>query len=487
MIFDCGETRITLERDHYCYATPDNGICRNNSGTEVMTIYWNYSCPDGWGSLSDEYITVDDIRKLKKGLKELEFGVISDFNIEFFEFNIEKPLIRMSIKHSENQYHLKLGIYDTVFDEYISVDNTYTESEWQPYSRELTSWAEKFPAHLGSKARTLIHVDEDHFWLGREGTVVKIYPKEKPEDTLQVGIAFTEYGWDSKPYQTVRNYDIDDVRILRPGEEAKPDDLNRRLLSACIAEEPDLILIERLLQQGARPMARIRRSEDSPHEDILYNRVIEHYINDETDDKIFVQISEKFLHYGMDFSEFKESYHPATSHPLWYFAFYTGEGFLRVLKMLLDRKVIDKHDTDILLGHALLDWLTVDGSLEDDFDLNALRDLIRKIMLIASCPHILSEDTHLQEFIWLSENQFDPENFRHWKRFRIEIDTTGCSGKPKAEGSLITIVENETGKAIWKFIFGQSPEKNETGNTPQKQNSLCSRLPPKWGLDDAYL
>lgn len=409
MRFESGEIDITLQRDYYCFATLENGIWHNDSGTEVMVIYWSYSCPDGFGSITEEYITVEDICKLCKGLKELEFGVISEFSMEFFELEMKAPLINLDIKRVNNHYHFKLGIYDTVFSEYISVDNTYAEEEWQAYAKEFMEWGKKQHAQLGAKARTKINVDDDFFWLGREGTVVRIYPKEESTDSMKVDVSFTDYGWDRKPYQSVRLYDIDEVKILRPGEELNIDDLNRDLLSACISEKPDYTKIERILQQGARPLARIKRSENSPREDILYNRVIEHYLDDDTDDYDFAGITELFVQYGMHFNELGDDYQPSSLHPLWHFAFYTGEGFLRSLKLLLDRKEADKRGVEALLGHALLDWLTIDGSLEEEFDFDALRDIIRKIMLIASYPHILSKDEYLRDFIWLSENQYDLE------------------------------------------------------------------------------
>lgn len=41
MRFESGEIDITLQRDYYCFATLENGIWHNDSGTEVMVIYWS--------------------------------------------------------------------------------------------------------------------------------------------------------------------------------------------------------------------------------------------------------------------------------------------------------------------------------------------------------------------------------------------------------------------------------------------------------------
>ena len=224
MRFEQDDITITVERDYYCYADAEKQIYINETGTEVMVLYWNYSCPDGWGSVADEYIAVDDIHKLNQGLKELEMGITAGFEMEFYKINLKNPLIRIGIERVDGRYRLKLDFYDTTFDEYVSIDRVYTEDEWKPYADEFMEWGKKFPVALGDRAETLIHVDDCFFPLGRIGEVVEIYPARKKEDTLCVGVSFTDIGWDSRPYQNVRSYNYDQVRIIKQEAKEAGDD-----------------------------------------------------------------------------------------------------------------------------------------------------------------------------------------------------------------------------------------------------------------------
>lgn len=452
MRFETEEVSLTLSRDYYCYATPENGIYFNDSGTEVQVVDWSYSNADGSGLLLDEYIAIADVRRLRQRIKELEFGTSTGFEMHFFQFKLEKPFIRIKIRRPNDNYHLKLDVYDTVFSEYISINKIFTPAEWQPYAQEFMEWGKKQPVRLGAKVRTQVHKDDNTFWLGRTGTVVSIYPKEKKEDIARVRVSFSEFSSDGKPYQMEKMYDIDEVKILSSDEEPSQEDLNRDLVSACTAKEADFTQIERLLQQGAQPLGAI---DDCGDRDLVYNAVIEEYF-DEDDVERFDQlyrITELFLQYGMDFSKPAIPYDSwlGCIHPLWHFAFFHTNAVLKVLKLMLDRGM-DAEAAGKCWGHDLTD-LSIASLDENDNIHKYIENELARLMLFASYPHVLNNDPDLQAEIQMSRNNYAPVNFRNWEKFYYKVDTSQRPDTTRLSGIIITIFERGTGKEVWQFVF----------------------------------
>lgn len=211
MTFESHDTRITIECDHYCFVSDEPHHSSNGDRVEIMKIYWNYSNPDGWGSISEEYIFVDDIKELNKKLKELEYGVRDSLDMDFYGLYKEIPFISLHIKRSEFLYSVDLKVYDGTFSEYIAVCCPLSEGEWQSCADELMGWGKKYSLRLGDKVETLIHHDDSIFPLGRIGEVTEIYP-ETEQGPACVAVSFTDIGWDKKPYQNTRLYDFDEVR-----------------------------------------------------------------------------------------------------------------------------------------------------------------------------------------------------------------------------------------------------------------------------------
>ncbi len=222
--------------------------------------------------------------------------------------------------------------------------------------------------------------------------------------------------------------------------------INKELLNACIAENVDLSYIEDLLKQGAQPLGAVDWDTN------LYDAVLEHYLADE--EEIFVDITELFIKYGMDIQNPELPYDEHNViNPLWSFAFFSTETGLKALKLLLDNG-LDVESAGECWSHELSDWSIMKFPLEDEGNYKTFYKVLKKIMLFVSYPHIILNDENLQKEIWFSENHYDYTKFRNWNNFSYEVDTRYCKDFPQADGSIITIIEKESGEKVWKFGFG---------------------------------
>lgn len=211
MYFESDDTKITIECDYHCFMPLANNDSTKDGRVEIMKVYWNYSNPDGWGTISEEYIFADDIKRLNQELKELEFGVRDSLYFDFYGCYKECPFISLRLIKAETVYSVDLKVYNGNFSEYISVSCSLTEDNWKLCSDELMGWGKKYPLRLGDKVETLIHYDDSIFPLGRVGEVTEIYP-ETEKSSAYVAVSFTDIGWDKKPYQNTRLYDFDEVK-----------------------------------------------------------------------------------------------------------------------------------------------------------------------------------------------------------------------------------------------------------------------------------
>ena len=148
------------------------------------------------------------------------------------------------------------------------------------------------------------------------------------------------------------------------------------------------------------------------------------------------------------------------TNPSWMFAFYSEANVLEVMRLLLDYG-LDADSASKCWGHILSDYYHVWGKLEDEFCYEMLYEAIRKIMLIASYPHVLQNDKDLQEVIWLKHNTYPTEAFRDYDAFSFEIDSGNWGEEtPQVYKSVVTIIEKKTGEKVWKFGFGLQPDDN---------------------------
>ena len=236
-------------------------------------------------------------------------------------------------------------------------------------------------------------------------------------------------------------------------------ELNQLLLDECLKAEPDYFKIEGLLKNGAQPLGAVKCSANTNCDDIVYCNIVDQYIDHDFDSEVFPKVTELFLRYGMDISKPNIAYEACgESNPLWMFAFYSGENALKTLRLLLDYG-LDAESASECWDHILFDYYNVWGALEDEFCYEMLYDAIRKIMLIASYSHVLQNDEILQEVIWLKYNNYPIEAFRSWDDFAYEIDSSYWGNEtPQVYKSVVTIVEKQTGKKVWRFGFGSQPD-----------------------------
>ncbi len=234
------------------------------------------------------------------------------------------------------------------------------------------------------------------------------------------------------------------------------EDLNQRLFEVCTAGFIDYALAEELLRQGAEPMGRIV-AYGRP--DNLYTRVMDRlFANDDTPEDFF-RITELFVQYGLDIGKPSVPYGSSTAlHPLWMFAFSSNEWVLRSLRLLLDNG-LRAEDAAECWKHAIGDYMISFSRLENRRCYEGYYDYIRKLMLIASYPHVVNADRELRDEIWYAWNHYDLRRFRSWEDFDIIVDTGRCTHGPDVRRSLVTLRERATGKDVW--IFGVCLEPTE--------------------------
>ncbi|MCR5575413.1 MAG: hypothetical protein K6F56_00200 [Oscillospiraceae bacterium] len=238
-------------------------------------------------------------------------------------------------------------------------------------------------------------------------------------------------------------------------------EINQQLLIACTEELSGRYKYERiesLLKQGAEPMGIIKGEYDELNN--LYGEVVEyHSLYYFEYDRLF-EITKLFCRYGMDISKPSIPYDNANIlNPVWSFTILMDDGALPILKYLLDRG-LDIESARACWYHAVEYWFFGNGEMErEDRRKQVLSDL-RKIMLIASYPHILENDEFLQETIWLPDNSYDVKKFRDWSKFTINVDSSRCGPVPYVCKSVFTFSEIESGNAVWKLGFGLTPYDN---------------------------
>lgn len=243
--------------------------------------------------------------------------------------------------------------------------------------------------------------------------------------------------------------------MLKGRAEMTKQELNNKLLEACTTEKIDLIYIEELLKLGANPLGRVEDNGDNN----LYDVVLYHFLNlanyENADDSDFFKITDLFLKYGMDILNPEVPYDDGNVlNPLWSFAFYDTETAMQVLKLLLDNG-LDVESAELCWSHDLTDLGLPDFKLEEDYDYQMATETFRKVMLIASYPHIIDADEYLQKEIWFDENDYDITKFRNWNDFKYSIEPTDGN---KLNKSIVRILEKDTIREVWKFGFEISPD-----------------------------
>lgn len=231
--------------------------------------------------------------------------------------------------------------------------------------------------------------------------------------------------------------------------------LNEQLRTACLTSPVDYEKVENLLRDGADPIATIMVDGRT---EVLYENLYMEFIDTPQLRTTMVKLTALFLRYGMDMDRPEVPYEEAqVIHPLWTFSFHSdGGGTLEILKLLLDHG-LSASSAAQCWHHILLDDLNAYGELEDAFSYEMFYEDIRKILLIASYPHVLNADEQLKDVIWYAVNAYDVQKFRCWNDFTFQVDTSHCQNGPEIDRSVVTVVEKSTGHAVWTVGFGMEP------------------------------
>ena len=235
------------------------------------------------------------------------------------------------------------------------------------------------------------------------------------------------------------------------------EELNAQLLDVRLAKEVDYARAEELLWQGAEPLGKI---EYDGYPNNLYSEIVSQFFYRDEIPEDFYNITELFLRYGMNISKPSIPYDDGDDYPnpLWVFGFPSKENeyVLHTLKLLLDHGLNADHAHECWL-HAIFDiCLIYDFSIPSE--LEAFYDYLRKLMLIASYPHVLCADAELRKEIWLEQNHYDLTRFRNWRDFSFEVDSSRCGSTPGASRSVVTIIEKSSGQKVWRFGINLRPE-----------------------------
>ena len=86
------------------------------SGTNVMEVYYNYSCDDGFGGLSEK-IRMDEICQMCEGLSAVTDRTRDSYSIVFdYHFYSTCPFFSLSLAREENRFHFQMCVYDICCD-----------------------------------------------------------------------------------------------------------------------------------------------------------------------------------------------------------------------------------------------------------------------------------------------------------------------------------------------------------------------------------
>ena len=243
--------------------------------------------------------------------------------------------------------------------------------------------------------------------------------------------------------------------------------LDQALLSACISTPPDYAQIEDLLRRGADPMGCVSFESELRY---LYPAVVEYYLdigrrNQLFNDHAFLGserypsgqlaiITELLCNSGMDVSKPSIPYDgDDILNPLISFSYY-GDGHLdEPLKVLLDHG-LSVGDAAMCWDYAFSDQVHVCGQLEDDFEREEFFDILKKLFLIASYPHIWQNDPDLRSFLEADQNTYDVCSFRDIDNYSFSIDVSTCEKNfPRSYKSTVTVFEVESGRPVWKYRY----------------------------------
>ena len=231
-------------------------------------------------------------------------------------------------------------------------------------------------------------------------------------------------------------------------------ELNSKLLSACTDQFNGYDTIRNLLAEGAEPLGSVKT--DYGEDDNLYGAIVDYYSTEE-DYSVLYEVTKLFCQHGMDLTKPAIPYDDANIlNPVWYYTILMNDGVLPILKYLLDNG-LDIGSAHTCWYHAVEYWFFADGSMGSDRSRAQVLSDLKKILLIASYPYVLDNDDYLREIVWLDQNDYDITKLRDWNKYHISVDHSRYTENPHVCKSLFTIIDNESGQAIWRIAFGLKP------------------------------
>lgn len=211
MNLESGSARISLFRESYSYLHEEEAFDGKGDRTEVMNISWTYDMEEGGGIISEEYIYLEDIRRMNQALKKLEYGTEESLQMDLYGPYEMSPLIRLEIGKTGECYLVTMQVYHAVLDEYITASVQMAAAEWKVFSDEWRDWGRKRSPWLGDQVQVHLYDGVEKVRPEKVGTVIEVIPHEKHP---RVAVGCLETDWQGKKWIDARIYEADHVEKL---------------------------------------------------------------------------------------------------------------------------------------------------------------------------------------------------------------------------------------------------------------------------------
>ena len=173
------------------------------------------------------------------------------------------------------------------------------------------------------------------------------------------------------------------------------NDINAKLLDACIAEKADFGLVEELVDKGADPLETFNEYGDTVLDELFCLASSEEM---PILDKRVPELVYLFIKNGMDINKVSDNPDDDIVSPLWSMAFWCTPNAIKTLKILLDNG-LKAPVLDQFLDHFVSDAAYVSGDISGDDYHDYLVCGFKMIMMSASYDKVLASSDYLKELI----------------------------------------------------------------------------------------
>lgn len=241
------DLNLFLMREKYLLYQKRNVSPKDFAGTNVMEVYYNYTDPDGWGRVSNEYLRTDEIHQMCVGLSEVTDRIRNSYSIVFdYAFYRGRAFMTLSLDRQEDRLHFRMCLNDICSDE--QVDQWFEEDEWFPYLKEFLTWDEPLPFQLGDPVTTLIDAGYG-FEANKKGTVTELDPPDDRVSIWSALVEFVETDYMNRLYRSGRRYQIDEIEKTEAYELRKEIQM-KELYQTCCDLPCDLTKIRSMLESN---------------------------------------------------------------------------------------------------------------------------------------------------------------------------------------------------------------------------------------------